>query len=179
MRFSIGEKVSYLHDSGYGIVKSCRGNFVMVEDISSKFVMEYAENELVKIHGDMKSISKFSAIDAYNITKETTFQTNENHIRKGKEYWEIDLHTHSFMESERGMDSGELLQRQLIEFKTFFQAARQKLIRKLIVIHGVGKGTLKNEIREFLKGQENLEFYDADFREYGKGATEIRMYYKI
>jgi dsDNA-specific endonuclease/ATPase MutS2 len=41
------------------------------------------------------------------------------------------------------------------------------------VIHGVGEGVLKNEVRTYLENQSGIEFYDSDFREYGKGATTI------
>jgi hypothetical protein len=36
---------------------------------------------------------------------------------------------------------------------------------------------LKDEIRLFLSKKDGIEFYDADFREYGKGATAIEINY--
>ena len=53
----------------------------------------------------------------------------------------------------------------------------EKDIQKIIVIHGVGEGVLKEEIRSYLSKQEGLEYYDADFREYGKGATAVEIHY--
>jgi DNA-nicking Smr family endonuclease len=47
----------------------------------------------------------------------------------------------------------------------------------LIAIHGVGEGVLKNEIRSFLGKKDNVEFFDASYMEYGKGATEIRLFH--
>ena len=47
----------------------------------------------------------------------------------------------------------------------------------LVFIHGVGLGVLKEEVRSFFRNFEGLEVYDADFREYGKGATVVEVSY--
>ncbi len=44
----------------------------------------------------------------------------------------------------------------------------------MVFIHGVGAGTLKNELRKSLtKDYPQLYFQDASFKEYGFGATMI------
>ena len=50
-------------------------------------------------------------------------------------------------------------------------------LEELTNIHGVGEGVLKSEVRIFLSGKEGLDYYDADFREYGKGATSVDLFY--
>jgi DNA-nicking Smr family endonuclease len=66
-----------------------------------------------------------------------------------------------------------MLQKQLKELKATFNKAKKNKVNRLIVIHGVGEGVLKNEVRTYLENQSGIEFYDSDFREYGKGATTI------
>jgi dsDNA-specific endonuclease/ATPase MutS2 len=44
------------------------------------------------------------------------------------------------------------------------------------VIHGVGNGKLKSEIIEILKTIDDISFYDASYKNYGYGATEIMIY---
>ena len=75
------------------------------------------------------------------------------------------------------MSNADILMKQMRELRTFYQRALSRRIRKLVIIHGVGEGVLREEVRSFLERQEGLDFYDADFREYGKGATivEIRV----
>jgi dsDNA-specific endonuclease/ATPase MutS2 len=46
----------------------------------------------------------------------------------------------------------------------------------LIVIHGVGNGKLKQEIASILKTVDDIEYYDASYKDYGYGATEVRIY---
>ena len=177
MRFKIGEKVSFLKEVGGGIVQSYKNeSVVIVED--NGFDREFMENDLVKIVGDQSNILHEN-FDIKDIIDETvSYQKDLGDIYKKKDFWEIDLHTHAFMDSERGLTNGELLNHQLLEFKRFFRKAREKHIRKIVVIHGVGEGVLKAEIREFLQGEEGLEFYDADFRNYGKGATTVELFYR-
>ena len=45
--------------------------------------------------------------------------------------------------------------------------------RKLIVIHGVGEGVLREEVRRMLQYYDTVQFHDADMRRYGVGATEV------
>ena len=51
----------------------------------------------------------------------------------------------------------------------------KKRIQKVVFIHGVGEGVLKQEVRSILTSHGNIEFWDADFREYGSGATHVRI----
>ena len=80
------------------------------------------------------------------------------------------------MESHTGLSNTEILLKQMGEFKSMFKKGKKEGIHKLIVIHGVGEGVLKNEIRTYLSQQDQIEVYDADFSEYGKGATAIEYH---
>lgn len=180
MRFKIGEKVRFLSDTGEGtIVSFMNDHQAMVED-DTGFEQPYPLNQLVKIYGDQSTAIQ----DDYDMElagdselSPTSSGEEVSEIVQRKGYWEIDLHTHALLETEAGMTSGELLNHQLFELKRFYRMAREKHMRKIVIIHGIGKGVLKAEVRHFLEGQENVNFFDADFREYGKGATEVELYY--
>ena len=43
--------------------------------------------------------------------------------------------------------------------------------------HGI-EGVLKEELRFLLKKYDHLTFYDAAYRKYGLGATEVRLFQK-
>ncbi|MFA5573468.1 MAG: Smr/MutS family protein [Brumimicrobium sp.] len=179
MRFNIGEKVGFLNEVGEGIVLSYKSPFIVVVEDETGFNYEMKEDELVKIHGDQTGVveeyekeeAKIEILDSFG-------QSALNGLTKNKDFWEVDLHSHFILESERGLSSYQILTQQLYVFKRCFREAQSSKIRKMIVIHGVGEGVLKSEVRNFLEGRAGIEFYDADFREYGKGATEIRIYYK-
>ena len=49
----------------------------------------------------------------------------------------------------------------------------------MVFIHGVGEGVLKEELNTLLNRYNNVEYYDADFKTYGLGATEVRIFQNI
>lgn len=180
MHFKVGEKVSFLTETGYGIVKHIKdGSWVLIED-ETGFDREVLASELVKIYGDQSQfkIDEFDYSELHDVHLASGQQAPRG-VTKFKDYWEVDLHSHSILDTERGLSNGQILAKQLYEFKRCYSEVTKSKVRKLIVIHGVGSGVLKEEIRFFLEGKEGIEFYDADFREYGKGATEVRLYYKF
>lgn len=179
MHFKIGEKVSFLHESGWGIVQRFENDAVIVED-ETGFERPILMNEVVKIYGNQKDALDDSRLD---FSEKEACHVNKNNssndaIQKFKDFWELDLHIHELLDSEVGLTNSEMLRHQISVLKSFFRNACDKRIRKLIVIHGVGQGVLKAEVRDFLQQQEGIEFYDADFSEYGKGATTVELFYR-
>ncbi len=101
-------------------------------------------------------------------------------VHKGKkepDYMEIDLHLEALVEDIRDISPGEAIQIQLHHLFLFMEEVQRKKIRRAFVIHGVGKGKLKEEVVDFLHRYAEAETFDAPFRLYGQGATEIRMHY--
>lgn len=89
---------------------------------------------------------------------------------------EIDLHIEELIDSHSGLTNAQILAIQLEHFEKELQYCLSNGIKKLIVIHGVGNGKLKTEITAILKTVDDVEFFDASYKDYGFGATEIRIY---
>lgn len=182
--FQINEKVTFLHEKGSGIVKKiCSAHKIIIED-ENGFERLFSVNDLVKIHSTEFSlhykINKFDA-DKSSPKNVNIYEHEEAILGKTgfSKFWEIDLHIEELLDSHRGMTNTEILHHQMSEFRVFFARAIRYRIPKLIVIHGVGEGVLKHEIRLFLSKKEHLEYFDAPYIDYGKGATEIRLSQKI
>jgi DNA-nicking Smr family endonuclease len=90
---------------------------------------------------------------------------------------EVDLHLQELVDDERGMSDGEKLQYQLSYFERMLATAIRERKRRLIVIHGVGEGVLREEVRKVLQYYEHLRFDDADPRRYGYGATAVELFH--
>ncbi|MGV3630937.1 MAG: Smr/MutS family protein [Bacteroidota bacterium] len=175
--FKLGEKITFLHDSGFGIVTEIISpTQVKVRD-DFGFEQVFYTKDLVKIHGSMEG--DYTPVpkeeEQHKIRSNYSIQKDRSSAG-AKDYWELDLHIESLTEDHRSLSNFEIMKIQMGEFKRFLSKARANGIQKLVVIHGVGEGVLKNEIRNYLAQQEFLEFYDASYLEYGKGATEIRLY---
>lgn len=93
-----------------------------------------------------------------------------------KEMLEVDLHIHELLDDFRGLSNGEIMEVQMDHFKTALENAKKKGPKRIVFIHGVGNGALKQEIRtELGKMQKSLSFQDASFKEYGYGATLVQI----
>jgi dsDNA-specific endonuclease/ATPase MutS2 len=97
---------------------------------------------------------------------------------KGKGDWmEVDLHAHELLESQRGMTNGDIVVYQLEHFERMLRNAEEKKVKRVIFIHGVGQGVLRQEIRRILNEYyPHCEFMDAPYHIYGYGATEVRIH---
>jgi len=87
---------------------------------------------------------------------------------------EVDLHIHELLEDTRGLEHHELLEIQLGKFRNELDTAISNGTRRIVFIHGVGNGTLKQELRKELTTKyKKYYFQDASFKEYGYGATMV------
>ena len=87
---------------------------------------------------------------------------------------EIDLHIQELIDDIRGLTNADMLKLQLDAFRKEMELAISKEVRKIVFIHGVGDGVLKNELRRELgRKYGKYPFQDASFREYGFGATLV------
>jgi dsDNA-specific endonuclease/ATPase MutS2 len=169
----VGDFVSVIDDVHQGVVvKIANGIFSI--DIDG-FVYDYNRTDLVKIEKHLDNIS-------LTTPKDFNMQSNKNKKSKNSSKTSsqskniIDLHIHHLTSSERGMTKHDKLLLQLSTAKTKIDDAINNKNSKLIIIHGVGKGVLKNELIKLFNSYSNIEYYDASFQDYGQGATEIKIY---
>lgn len=89
---------------------------------------------------------------------------------------ETDLHINELMDDTRGLSNGEMLKIQLDKFEKTIEEYKAIKGLKLVFIHGVGNGVLKQELLKLLKTKYKRYYYqDASFKEYGYGATMVTI----
>ncbi len=87
---------------------------------------------------------------------------------------EIDLHIEAIREDSQNLSSQEILNIQREVFRKNLEAAIAHNYQSIIFIHGVGNGTLRNEIHKQLgKHPQVRTFKDARKEKFGYGATEV------
>jgi len=87
---------------------------------------------------------------------------------------EVDLHIGELVDSAAGLSNKEMLDLQMERFRSEMEKAIGNGTRRIVFIHGVGQGTLKNELRRELETKyRKYDIQDASFREYGYGATMV------
>ena len=86
----------------------------------------------------------------------------------------VDLHIEKLSDDFKHLSNFEILTIQLKEFEKWFDLAVAHRQLSLIIIHGVGKGKLKDEIHDLLKLKKEVRsFVNQYHANYGYGATEI------
>lgn len=89
---------------------------------------------------------------------------------------EIDLHINKLIDSVVGLTNTEILTLQLDKFRKELNQSIKSNEREIIFIHGIGNGTLKSELRRVADQEFKwCSQEDASFKEYGFGATRIRI----
>ncbi len=90
----------------------------------------------------------------------------------------IDLHIEKLSGNWQSLSNFEILSLQLSVFEKYFNLAVAHRQPDLIVIHGIGKGKLREEIHEILKLKPEVKsFVNQYHHNYGYGATEIFFQY--
>lgn len=94
--------------------------------------------------------------------------------KRTKDIVEVDLHINELIDSSKGLSNHEMLELQKEKVELEMKLAIQNRVEKIVFIHGVGQGVLKQEVINLLKKKfGKYYFQDASFREYGYGATMV------
>jgi len=90
---------------------------------------------------------------------------------------EVDMHIWKLTDNYSKMTNYEMLKIQLGYFEKCLKSAMLNRLSNVVFIHGVGNGTLKEEIRKILDQYPEIEYKNASMSKYGVGATEIAIHY--
>ncbi len=176
--FQIGDKVETLDDVIGGIVTGISGDGITIET-DDGFLLDFQSYELVKMpKADSIQVSNHE-IAQVKAEKEATKKRKQQTVKpkeRNAPKMEVDLHIQQLTNSTRGMSNYEMLNLQLETAKRQLEFAIKKRIQKVVFIHGVGEGVLKEELNYLFRRYENVKYYDAEYQKYGLGATEVYIY---
>jgi hypothetical protein len=137
----------------------------IIYDIEDKDSVEYKLYELSE-REDKKLLSVKETVSAQGIP---VIQIKNAAI-------EVDLHINKLLDSVVGLSNREILQYQLDKFNEVMEANKYKKGQKVVFIHGIGNGTLKQKIAWELNHKfKSCKHQEASFQKYGPGATLVSM----
>ncbi len=88
----------------------------------------------------------------------------------------VDLHAEELLDDTSGLSSGDILMAQMKEFRRVMDENMKHKGQRIVFIHGKGEGVLRKNILQELKYRyKQCTVQDASFREYGYGATLVRI----
>lgn len=173
-KFSVGDTVRLLDADGQGVVTRIVGEEIFVE--IDGFELPFSSTQLIVVEHDslIKSPIHEPKLSSKDKASRTKGREKLDHLNpQSHAVYELDLHIHELLDHYSGMSNGGILRYQMGRCKQFIQEAIQKRYRKVVLIHGVGEGVLKNEIHHFLDEVDRVSYHDAPYRTYGYGATEV------
>ncbi|MFK7832677.1 MAG: DNA mismatch repair protein MutS [Winogradskyella sp.] len=179
MRFKIGDSVETIDDDIRGVITKMSENEITVEDAEG-FDLQFQANELI-LSSTENSIehsvynTDFEAIKREKAAKKRKSVPTVKPKERNAPKFEVDLHIHHLTKSSRGMTNFDMLNLQLDTAKGQLEFAMRKRIPKIVFIHGVGEGVLRQELKTLFSRYNNVICYDADYKTYGLGATEIKI----
>lgn len=177
MCLQIGNKVAVLDDILKGKVVAIQGNNVSIQTTDG-MIFSFQKSELVKIDVEQHELSKYSDINNPLLKEKISEKKQQKSLfkkEKNEVVLEVDLHINQLVKSTKNMDNFDMLNLQLDTAKRKIEYAISKRISKVVFIHGVGEGVLKSELQRLLN-KYSVKFYDASYKKYGLGATEVYIY---
>lgn len=179
MEFRVGDKVSLMDEDSRGYILEIlpKGNYrvELDDDFSTQMVVSASK------------LAQYTDISTYKtnkIKKKDTllYKGNTSNAPKlsqqslSKHVLEVDLHIEKLVGNKNSLMNSEMLEIQLRKVSQVLTENRNNRGMKIILIHGNGKGVLKNEILKLLK--KNFSTYkvsDASMQKYGTGALEVQV----
>ena len=168
--FEIGDEVSILNENWIGKIFHINADFVYVID---EFGLEFSFplSEVIPVH--KKDLDNITSIPV----KDKDLNDRNPLSKQSNSVLEVDLHIHEITERDAHLSNFEKMSIQLNHVKSRIKFARKNNIQKIVFIHGIGTGKLKEELHFLLNGY-NCTINDASYQKYGKGAMEVFFYKK-
>lgn len=108
--------------------------------------------------------------------KKQTPKKEKRETTKKEDVLEVDLHAEELISTTSGMSNGDILMMQMKEFQRIMDENIKHTGKCIVFIHGKGEGVLRKNILQELKYRyKGCTWQDASFREYGFGATMVKI----
>ena len=165
MLFHQFEEVSILNEVGVYRVLRAEDTFLWLEDehgferkVSVQFVVRRKQIKVEKVpQKDLQKPVKPSLTPI------------------GESIPSIDLHHYELQLDERFLSKHDILTGQIDAFKRYCNQMIQLKIKRFRVVHGIGEGRLKSELRIIVQGKDGLSMHDDQVTRGKVGASLIEI----
>jgi len=168
MQFKLGDKILFKTENQKGKILKINSAYKVTVETEDGFEVLASVNDLVKVE---VNTDKAIAYGNYFHQKENDDKSS-NYFKRDKRsaILKIDLHIEHLSVSYQYLDNFEIVQIQLNECHLRIEKALNSNYQKLIIVHGIGAGSLRAEVHKLLRNY-NLRFYLSK----DAGATEVML----
>lgn len=175
----IGDKVSVLDDAISGEVLEIGIDGILIST-DDGFEMKFDQKELIVIDDEISKREFIPQNLLQVLSEKEEKKIKKPRVARAKDRMqppmEVDLHIHQLVPKSNGMSNYDMLTIQTETAKRQLDFAIKKKIQRVVFIHGIGAGVLRAELEYLFRQYENLQYSDANFQKYGRGATEVYIF---
>lgn len=158
----------FYKESSYVEIPILEKNALLI-DMSG--IKEVNQDERLELKKSVESMATIKPLKGPKIIGKVDLKQDKRNRNRG----EIDLHIEKLGVKYKGKSNAEIVQLQVGAAKSFIDKAMLAGKREVVLVHGVGNGTLKQEVQKLLKSYYGIKFEQADTRNYGEGATLVHL----
>ena len=158
----------FYKESSYVEIPILEKNALLI-DMSG--IKEVNQDERLELKKSVESMATIKPLKGPKIIGKVDLKQDKRNRSRG----EIDLHIEKLGVKYKGKSNAEIVQLQVGAAKRFIDKAMLAGKREVVLVHGVGNGTLKQEVQKLLKSYYGIKFEQADTRNYGEGATLVHL----
>ena len=172
---SLGDRVQHLDELIEGEVVDFHYKTVTIQD-DDGFEYQFEITKLILLPGKRDRDDLRNAVFSGPIRSKEEGNKPKITVKRDKgrpAVPEFDLHFEKMLDHYPDLDKNNALDFQLSYAKTQLDQAIKNRLPKIVLIHGVGEGVLKQELLKLIKQYDHLDPQPANPRKYGTGATLV------
>lgn len=179
MNFKPGDEVELIDEKLAGWVEDVSGSNLTIQTTDG-FILQVECDEVIKLEN---AALKVTEAELRQALKEKQTSKRKQVIAKRREKTipaiEIDLHIEKLTQRVDRLDKYDILNLQIDTARHHLEKAIRNRNQRLVFIHGVGEGVLKQELRTLFSRYNQVVYEDADSAKYGfDAATSVHIYQK-
>lgn len=162
----VGDRVSVLDDDLKGKIISIKNEMIKIRD-DYGFDYEFHQSKLVLQNQDF--YQNISVNQKEDFSKIVSKKHQKNQLK-------LDLHFDKLVDFPNQYESWERFIIQREKLVETLEYCKEKSVKKLVIIHGLGEGVLQEMIYEVLRGYSGVDFEENDF--FRHQSTEIEVVFR-
>ena len=166
MKFKVGDNIIFKKEKQSGIIVKINSLYKVKIETSDGFNVDVSVDDIILTDSITEKASAYGSDilhkDVLNINKTNSKQKRSQTVLK------IDLHVELLTSDYQNMHNSEIIQLQLTTCQKKLEYSLNSKITKVIIIHGIGKGVLKEQVHQLLQDYKLRYYLSRD-----GGATEV------
>ena len=168
MQFKLGDKILFKTENQKGEIVKINSTYKVTVQTEDGFEVLASIKDLVKVEVNTDKAIAYG--NDFHLKDNNIKSSNSFKRDKSATVLKIDLHIELLSINYQYLDNFEIVQIQLNECHLRIEKALNSNYQKLIIVHGIGTGSLKTEVHKLLRNY-NLRFYLSK----DAGATEVML----